>query len=346
MAIEALPAEYYSDPEIARRENRAVFARNWTLFGPAAGLEAAGSWCAAEINGVPIFVVRGDDGALRAFRNLCRHRGAMLFCGDEGTAKLVTCPYHGWTYGLTGDLRATPGFDVEGGFDRGRHGLLPLRVETWQGLVFVCSDASAVDLATWLGELPRLCAEFPLAPQMEFFGAYVVEGAANWKTYCDNTVEGYHLPMVHPRLARAVASDQIRIEGYDEGRLVVFTVRYQAEDRSLRGSTGLWFYRFPGFQGVVGPTGFKAERIEAVGADRLRSSSWHWYGNIGTAERESSFAWSRQIVQEDIAICESVQRNLAAEGFPGGWLSPLREQHTARFQQLVRDALSGDAPAC
>jgi choline monooxygenase len=346
MAIAALPPEWYWDAAIARRERDAIFGSNWALFGPAAGLEAGGSWRAAEINGIPIFAIRGEDGVLRGFRNLCRHRGAMLLCGDAGSAKLVSCPYHGWTYGLTGELRATPGFDVEGAFDRGQYGLLPLRVETWQGLVFVSSDLSGCDLAAWLGDLPRLCAGYPLAPQMDFHGSYVVEGGANWKAYCDNTVEGYHLPMVHPRLARAVASNEVRIEAFDEGRLVVFTVRYQAEDRSLRGSTGLWFYRFPGFQGVVGPTGFKAERIEPIGADRLRSSSWHWYGGIGAAEREAAFAWSRQIVQEDIAICETVQRNLSADGFPGAWLSPLRERHTARFQQLVRDALSDDASPC
>ncbi len=109
--------------------------------------------------------------------------------------------------------------------------------------------------------------------------------------------------------------------------------------RDLRGAEGLWFYRFPGFQGVVGETGFKAERIEPLGADRLRSSSWQWFRTLPESERSDAFAWSQQIVREDLAVCEGVQRNMAAGAYRGGVLSPDQERHTARFQSLVREAV-------
>jgi choline monooxygenase len=339
MPVEGLPADWYVDPEIARRERAAIFGRNWLLFGPAAGLEAAGNFRTAEINGWPLFVMRGEDRELRCFHNVCRHRGAMLLAG-EGPCKAISCPYHGWTYDLAGRLLLTPGFGADSTFDRAAFGLLPLRAASWQGLIFVCSDPAAPDLVAWLGDLPGLCAEFPLAPQMEYFGSYVIEGAANWKTYCDNTVEGYHLPMVHPRLVRAVAASDLRIAAYDEGRLVVFEVTYKSADRDLRGAKGLWFYRFPGFQGVAGATGFKAERIEALGPGRLKSSSWQWFRDLGPAAREEAFAWSQQIVREDLSVCEGVQRNMAAGAFSSGLLSPGQERHTVQFQALVREAVS------
>jgi choline monooxygenase len=276
---------------------------------------------------------------LRGFHNACRHRGAALVKDGAGSCRALACPYHGWTYDLAGGLLSAPGF---GALDSAEYGLLPLRTATWQGLVFVCPDPAAPDLTAWLGALPSLCAAYLLAPDMEFFGSYVVEGAANWKTYCDNTVEGYHLPLVHPRLARAVPAGDVRITAHDGGRLVAFDVAYRAAGSGLRGATGLWFYRFPGFQGVVGMTGFKAERIEPVGADRLRTTSWQWFRDLAPEAREEAHAWSQQIVHEDLAICESVQRTMAAGAFRSGVLSPEREQHTAAFQRLVRDA-AGDA---
>jgi choline monooxygenase len=336
--IETLPAGWYVDPVIARRERETIFARNWLLFGPEAGLEAPGQWRSADIIGWPIVVLRGEDGVLRGFHNVCRHRGAVLLPEPSGTCKAVTCPYHGWSYDLAGRLVNAPGF-TPGTLDLASHGLLPLRTETWQGLIFVCPDPEAPDLLTWLGELPRLCEGFPLAPDMDYFDSFVVEGAANWKTYCDNTVEGFHLSTVHPRLARAVVAKELRIDAYDEGRLIVFDVGYKSAGRDLRGARGLWFYRFPGFQGVVGETGFKAERIEPMGADRLRSSSWQWFRALPASERTDAFAWSQQIVREDLAICEGVQRNMAAGAYRSGVLSPEHERHTARFQRLVRDAV-------
>jgi choline monooxygenase len=338
MPIETLPADWYVDPEIARRERAAIFGRNWLLFGPEAGLEAPGQWRTAEICGWPVFVLRGDDGVLRGFHNVCRHRGAALLASETGSCKAVTCPYHGWTYDLAGRLIGAPGFASDD-LDRAAYGMLTLRAETWQGLVFVCVDPESLDLLTWLGALPGLCRGFPLALDMEYFGSYVVEGAANWKTYCDNTVEGFHLATIHPRLARAVSASQLRIDSHDDGRLIVFQVAYESADRTLRGAEGLWFYRFPGFQGVVGATGFKAERIEPIGPDRLKTSSWQWFRDLPDGERDAAFAWSQQIVHEDLAVCEGVQRNMAAGAYRAGVLSPDREQHTARFQSLVRQAV-------
>lgn len=221
------------------------------------------------------------------------------------------------------------------------HSLLPIRVETWRGLVFVCLSERAPDLLSWLGWVDTLCADFPGPGDLHFFREFDVKGDANWKTYCDNTVEGYHLSLVHPRLARALAKGTVEIKAYDEGRVVAFHVNYggESEGAELRGTDGVWVYRFPGFQLTASANVFKAERIEPVSPSKLRSANWLWYQGIDQEQVMEACDWSEQVVREDLGMCEKVQSNLLTGVYHDGPLSPLQETHVARFQALVRAAL-------
>lgn len=340
MMVETLPARWYVDEAILRRERQAIFARNWMLFGPEHEVPAPGSFRAQRVAGWGIIVARDETGRLNAFHNVCRHRGAELVEAEgQGSCRLLVCPYHAWSYDLAGKLVRTPNFGEEASFDKAAYGLFRIRVETWAGLVFVCLDKEAPDLKAWLGLIPELCAPYPLAPDMEFHSSFSVDGACNWKAYCDNTVEGYHLPTVHKRLTAAVDRDNTSIKSYDAGRLVVFDVTYQSQGSDLRGNKGLWFYRFPGFQGVAGMRTFKADRIEPLDAGRMRYTDWSWFREISEGERLDSMEWSRQIAAEDIGVCETVQRNMATGIYDTGLLSPVQEGHIARLQQLVREAM-------
>jgi hypothetical protein len=147
---------------------------------------------------------------------------------------------------------------------------------------------------------------------------------------------------VHRRLNQSVEPKATKLYALDGGRLVVFDVGYR-DGSSLRGARGIWFYRFPGFQTVVGERGFKAERIEPMGAAGLKSVSWAWYRDLSAAARADAFAWAEAIVREDLGVCETVQANLAAGVYRAGRLSPQQEPHVARFQALVREALAGSA---
>lgn len=338
---ETLPASWYTDEGVLRREAGTIFARNWCLFGPEAGLEAPGAWRAERINGWPVVVVRGRDGTLRGFHNVCRHRAAALFAEGEGRCDTIRCPYHGWAYATDGALQLAPNFGDDPGFDRADFALLPLRVATWLGLVFFCVDADVPGLTAWLGSIPALVGAYRPPTDMAYHGSFVVEGAANWKTYCDNTCEGYHLPHVHPRLTKAVVPEKVDIRNYDDGRCIGFHVDYRADGAGIRGATGLWFYRFPGFQATISDQAFKAERIEPMGVRGLRSTSWQWFRGVDQAAADDAFAWARSIVLEDLGICETVQRNLDAGFYRKGRLSPKQERHTAAFQDQVRQALAG-----
>ncbi len=335
-----LPAHWYTDTTIARRERERIFARNWIAFGPEHDVHDVGQCVAKTVHGWPILLTRAADGLLRAFHNVCRHRAAMLLPSDSSRCmKRIVCPYHGWTYDLDGRLFHSAGFGAE--LDKAATTLLPVHVNVWRGMVFVCVAESPPDLMTWLGVTNELCDEWPETHTMRFHGEFTVEGAANWKTYCDNTVEGYHLSFVHPRLSSAVQGANVDIRGYADGEIVGFHVTYRGDGAGLRGSRGLWLYRYPGFQLVIGPNAFKAERIEPIGAGRLRSTSWAWFTpDLGADERNDSFAWAERIVREDLGICETVQTNLEAGFYRHGYLSPRKETHTATFQDLVRRDLA------
>lgn len=340
--IATLPPEWYVDDAILRRERTAIFAKNWALFGPEREVAEAGAWRAETINGWPLFIIRGEDGELRGFHNVCRHRAAALFQGAAGQCSTIRCPYHAWTYDQAGRLLKTPGFGELPGFELSTHGLFPIRVGVWRGLVFIAIDEAAPDLERWLGSIPELCRDFPLAPEMDYHDSFVVTGAANWKSYCDNTVEGYHLPFVHRRLTQAVAPGETKLYSLDDGRLVVFDVGYRNDGAGLRGARGIWFYRFPGFQTTIGERSFKAERIEPMGPGGLKSTSWAWFRDLPERDRADAFAWAQTIVREDLGICETVQANLAAGVYRSGFLSPKQETHVARFQALVREALDAE----
>ena len=201
---ETLPANWYHDEALFQRERRAIFARNWSLIGRGEQLPGPGDFVAGEVAGYPVFVVRGRGGEVKGFHNVCRHRAGPVVRQDRGHCDILRCAYHGWTYDLEGRLRKAPGFSADDDFDLADFGLLPVRVGLWNGLVFACLDGDTPELEHWLGAIVEIAAGFPPPGELEFFRADSLEGAANWKTYGDNSTEGYHLPFVHKSLTKAM----------------------------------------------------------------------------------------------------------------------------------------------
>src|SRR5437867_9329314 len=147
-----IPSDWYIDPRIAELENRTVFSRTWQMVGRTDQIEQPGQYFTGDLAREPILVVRGHDGGLRAFFNVCRHHAAAVMTEPQGRAGILRCPYHGWTYGLDGQLRGTPDFSGVCHFDRAAHGLLPVTVATWEQFVFVRLAAEGPSLEESLGE--------------------------------------------------------------------------------------------------------------------------------------------------------------------------------------------------
>ncbi len=199
-----LPWSWYTDPAVLELEQVRIFARSWQYVAHAGQLRHPGSYVATRAGGLPVLVVRDRAGELRAFLNVCRHRGSLV-CTGEGRRETLQCPYHAWTYDLDGSLRAAPRADREPGFDRDALGLLPLQVDAWGPFVFVNPDAAAAPLAEHLGELPALLAEGGVdVDALAFDRRADGEYEANWKLCVENYLECYHCSVAHPAFARAI----------------------------------------------------------------------------------------------------------------------------------------------
>ncbi len=331
-----IPSIWYFDEAVHEAERKNIFAANWAFFGPLHDVAQAGSYKAGTVNGWAIVVTRTMSGDLRAFHNVCRHRGAKVMPDGKGRCKLMVCPYHSWGYDLDGALRNARNFGDDAGLDFSEHSLMTIAVDVWQGLIFVRIATEGPSLSDWLGDLPDHFEPFPGPDDLEFYDGFHIDGNQNWKLFCENTLEGYHLPSVHQRLNRLVDSERSTIESYNDGRLVIFHVTYVSEGTDLRGSTGIWWYLYPGFQGVGGDKAFKAERIEPMGARNVRYTDWTWVSSeLPDPDRVDAFEWSKEIVHEDLGPCQTIQLNMEAGIYEGGPLSPTQETHISGFQKLV-----------
>ena len=196
LEAETLPPECYTDEAFYKREVETIFLKVWNFIGRADRVPNAGDYFAFEFVGVPVVVVRGRDGVVRAFANSCRHRGAKVMQG-EGKCTVMSCPYHAWTYAIDdGRLIGAMEMDETAGFAKKDFGLVPLRLELWGGFMFLNFDPYAAPLSDWLGDLPEVLAAYKLE-EMVTTRRVEYDLACNWKVYVENAMESYHVPTVH-----------------------------------------------------------------------------------------------------------------------------------------------------
>jgi len=184
-----------------RREQERIFGRGWCYAGRAHDLASPGDYVLAEVAGESMIVVRDAQGAVRAYANVCRHRGTRLIEKAQGrlAGHAIQCPYHAWTYGLDGALRSSPGMERSEGFARAEHGLIEVRAQQWDGHVFVNLAHGGASLVTHLGDLPARLRPWGMADLVAVH-EIVYSVAANWKLIIQNYSECLHCPIVHPQL--------------------------------------------------------------------------------------------------------------------------------------------------
>ena len=227
-APETLPAEWYVSCDHFAREREAIFKRHWWMLARAEQLARPGDFVAGSVAGYPVFVIRGRDGGLLGFHNICRHRAGPVVRGGHGHCDVLRCRYHGWLYDLAGRLKKAPGITLGEDFEAADFSLFPIRVESWNGMVFACLTEEAPSLLEWLGDIPSIAEAFPRVKDMTFQGESLKEGACNWKAYGDNSCEGYHVGLVHGALGSAVDGEEVEIRPYEAGQFVGFDVTYRA----------------------------------------------------------------------------------------------------------------------
>ena len=343
-----IPGDWYTDPRVAALERRTVWSRTWQLVGRTAQVAEAGAFVTAEVAGEPVVVVRGSDGVLRGFFNVCRHHAAAVMTAPCGKVDRLRCPYHGWTYDLAGRLRGVPEFDGVCDFDRGAMGLVPLAVATWEGFVFVHLDPDPLPLERYLGELVGQVAPLGLAA-MGFCERREYTLACNWKVFVDNYLDGgYHVPHLHESLNSVLRYTDYTIENFERFCLQSSPIADggagDPTTAAVRKGRALYYWIYPNLMLNWYPGHLDTNLVTPLAVDRTRVVFEFFFDDVGPARGEAnrqSIAVSERIQDEDVAICESVQRGLASRAYRAGRLSVRREAGENLFHRLLARDLRG-----
>ncbi len=338
-----IPASWYSDARIMELERRTIFSRTWQMVGRTEQVQEAGQYITWELAGEPLLIVRGSDKVLRGFFNVCRHHAAAVMTENEGTAQVLRCPYHGWTYTLEGDLRGMPDFAGVCGFDRADNGLVEVETATWENWVFVRLEPSGPSLESFLGD--------DLIEQirpLNLKGFHWLERRhygfdCNWKVFVDNYLDGgYHVPYLHKGLDSVLDYSHYTIENGERFCLQsspVVKAGAEAETGEVRkGSRALYYWIYPNFmlnwyEGVL-----DTNLVIPLGVDRTEVIFDFYFTDVSDRARErnlASIAVGQRIQDEDVAICKSVQRGLQSRAYLAGRLSVRREAGEHLFHKLL-----------
>lgn len=346
-----IPSRWYLDPAMLDLERDKIFARTWQPVGHASRVAEPGTYFACEIAGEPVIVARAKDGVLRAFSNVCRHRAAIIVdaaCGEAHKANTLRCPYHNWTYALDGKLIACPEFEGVLDWETSSVELPQFRAEIWGPYVFVNQDAHAPALDEIFGAIPREIAALGCAvDRLQFSERRDYTLACNWKVYVDNYLEGYHLPAAHPSLMRELDYQRYRVDThryYSSQFAPIKSSKNGADGAGRRygadGLTALYYWIFPNFMLNVYPDNLSANIIVPLDHEHVLTI-FEWFGYPGSQVKRETVAFSDEIQQEDIRICESVQRGLRSRSYDSGRFSVKRENGVHHFHLLLNEFLGG-----
>jgi choline monooxygenase len=337
------PSEWYVDPGIFELEQRTVFSASWQFGAPADRLQDAGQYVSCEIAGEPIAIVRGNDGTLRGFFNVCRHHAAAVLTQAEGTAQHLRCPYHGWTYDLAGRLVLTPDFAGVENFDRTANGLPPVQTAVWHDWIFVKVDHGGPTLEEFLG--PELIgrSERLNLDQLHWFERRRYTLDCNWKVFVDNYLDGgYHVPHIHGGLNSVLDYSNYTIETGERWCLQsspIATGTGEVNTGAVRtGERARYYWIYPNFMINIYDGVMDTNLVIPRTVDKTDVLFDYYFGNVSAQARErnlESIAVSEQIQSEDVAICESVQRGLASRAYETGRLSVRREAGAHLFHRLL-----------
>ncbi len=341
-----IPAAWYTDKRIAQRERERVFGRTWQVVAPADQLKSAGQFVTAELAGEPLIVVRGSDGQLRAFFNVCRHHAAAVATEAQGNATIFRCPYHGWSYGLDGSLKGAPEFEGVCEFDRSQNGLVPVKVEAWEQFVFVNLDPGSDPLASFLGGLVQRIAPLKLS-SLHFFERRTYTLKCNWKVFVDNYLDGgYHVPHLHKGLNSVLDYRQYAIEIEDRYCLQSSPMVASNEDANVAatrtGERAWYFWQYPNFMINLYRGYMDTNLVLPDGIDRCKVIFDFYFDDVSDAATEGnrqSIAVGERVNDEDVAICEAVQRGLHSRAYNAGRLSVRREAGEHLFHRLLAGGL-------
>ena len=333
---------WYVDARIAELEGQTVFSKTWQMVGRLEQVEKPGQFVTASIAGEPIVVVRGNDGVLRGFYNVCRHHAAAVVTEPCGQASILHCPYHGWNYGLDGSLKGMPEFDGVKNFERQQNGLVSVKADTWEQFVFVNLDPQAAPLQQFLGGLVKRVATLAVS-KLHYFDSRTYDIHCNWKVFVDNYLDGgYHVPHLHKGLSSVLDYKEYTIENEDRYCLQSSPMVAGNEDAATtttrQGDRAWYFWQYPNLMINCYEGYMDTNLVLPLDVDHCRVIFDFYFGDISESRREyneQSVAVGARVQDEDLGICEAVQRGLKSRAYGAGRLSVRREAGEHLFHRLL-----------
>jgi len=351
-----LPRAAYVDPAVFEWEQRNIFS-GWICVGHAADLDGVGTQRAVGTGANGVLLVNGDDGAIRAFANTCRHRGhELLACGETTKRRGIVCPYHSWSYRLDGRVRNAPGFSDTEGFDPEEFGLAELRLVNWHGWLFTDPSGEDADFSEHVAGLEEVIG--PYRPEdLTIVDRHSYELATNWKVIAENYQECYHCSTIHPELSRIsppTSGENLELAGSWMGGWM--SIVEGAETMSLTGKSGgvaiqglsehelhtvMYLVGYPNLLVSLHPDYVMTHLMTPLAVDRTHvECAWAFPKDVAAQpDFDPSYAvdfWDLTN-RQDWAACESVQRGLSS---PHARPGPLAPDEDGVYQFVTRVARS------
>lgn len=341
-----LPADWYTDPRIFAQEKSCIFRRTWQYVGLVEQVKHPGDFFTCTVGNVPIVVTRDETEKLRAFVNVCRHRGSELVLQECGNRKTLQCHYHAWTYHLDGTLHSAPGMKYEENFDKTQFSLQSMQIAMWGPFLFATLDRDAPPLASVLGELPDLLS----ATGVNLSGLkrrvrQTYEVQANWKIVVDNYLECYHCPVAHPGFSALIDTNNYTVTEYEyfstQGGPQKANAPSEKTPKFNKNGVvtdGFFAYLWPNFTLNLypGPGSLSLNLFLPLSVDKTLAIFDYLFDDaVSQTDQEQFDQFIDQVQREDIVLCESVQRGLESGYFEQGKLMLHHEKALRHFQKLV-----------
>lgn len=344
-----IPSSWYTDARVAELERQRVFGGTWQVVGRTDQVAEPGQYLTADIAGEPVLVTRGRDGVLRGFFNVCRHHAAAVMTEPCGRAERLRCPYHGWTYGLDGQLLSAPQFEGALRFELAGNSLVPVHVGEWESFLFVHLGSDPVPLQSYLGEMIPQFAPLGLA-NLTFVERREWTIGCNWKVFVDNYLDGgYHIPYLHRGLNSILSFKDYTIQTFERFCLQSSPIDAsggEAMTAAVRHGRALYYWLYPNFMLNWYEGYLDTNLVIPLGRDRMKVIFDFYFADAGESARERnrrSMDVSERIQDEDHAICESVQRGLGSRAYGAGRLSVRHEAGENLFHKLLATDLRRDS---
>jgi len=359
--VRTLPGSAYTDPLAFAVEQERIFERAWTCVALAADLDAPGAFRTVTVGRESVVLVRGRDGLVRGFLNVCRHRGARVCAEPSGQLRRnLQCPYHAWTYDFTGKLIAAPNLTSMPDVDRVEYGLLAVHLREWLGYVWIClgddppsfEDDVLRDVVTRLGDVASI--EHYDVERLTLGRRITYDVAANWKLIVENFMECYHCATIHPELTEVLPEFA---DGYAAQYWVGhgaefapaaagFTVDGRAGADRLPGVTAEQDRRYYAitirpqvFVNLV-PDHVIVHRMTPLAPDRTVVEC-DWLFAAGVTDIDASVELFHRVNEQDFAACERTQPGMSSRAYRQGGVLVPSEHHIAQFHAWVEERSSG-----